>query len=88
LIWESIVQAVAWVFKNHTKDQLATRISFEGNVKDPDVSIWVIIGQVLRNAFIQALYPSLENSVNIKSVSDDKKETKLSKAFKESAKQK
>jgi len=85
LIWESIVQAVAWVFKNHTKDQLATRISFEGNVKDPDVSIWVIIGQVLRNAFIQALYPSLENSVNIKSVSDDKKETKLSKAFKESA---
>jgi len=42
----------------------------------------------LRNAFIQALYPSLENSVNIKSVSDDKKETKLSKAFKESAKQK
>src|SRR5207244_7937252 len=84
LIWESLVQAVAWVFKNHPKDQLATRINFEGSVKDPSVSVWAIIGQVLRNAFIQALYPSLENSVNIKSVSNDKKETKMSKDFKES----
>ncbi|HEY4289814.1 MAG TPA: hypothetical protein VGN00_22090 [Puia sp.] len=42
---------------------------------------WYIIGQLLRNAFVQALYPSLENSVNIDNVEDGNKNTKLSKAY-------
>jgi hypothetical protein len=41
---------------------------FEGNIKNPNIDIWYLISQVLKNAFIQALYPSLENSVNINSV--------------------
>ena len=80
-IWESFVQAIAWIFKNHSKDQLATRITFEGDVNKPDIDIWYLIGQVLRNAFIQAIYPSLENSININSADKDKKETILSKEF-------
>ncbi len=84
LIWESVVQAVAWVFKNHAKDQLATKVEFEGNIKNPDIDIWYLLGQVLRNAFIQALYPSLENTVNISAVSDKKKDTKLSREFEKS----
>lgn len=40
-------------------------MEFEGNIKKPNIDIWELIGQVLKNAFIQALYPSLENSVNI-----------------------
>jgi hypothetical protein len=87
LIWESVVQAVAWIFKNHSKDQLATKIEFEGNVNNPDIDIWYLLGQVLRNAFIQALYPSLENSVNIRSVSGKKEETKLSTEFEKSKKE-
>ncbi|MCW3120012.1 MAG: hypothetical protein JWM28_4094 [Chitinophagaceae bacterium] len=86
LLWETVVQTVAWVFKNHPKDQLATRISFEGDVKNPDINVWYLIGQVLRNAFIQALYPSLENSVNINSAGDDKKQTILSNEFEKSKK--
>jgi hypothetical protein len=85
LIWESVVQAVAWVFKNHSKDQLATKVEFEGNINNPDINVWFLLGQVLRNAFIQALYPSLENSVSIGSVSGKKEEdTKLSQQFKNS----
>ncbi len=82
LVWESVVQAVTWVFKNHKKDQLATRITFEGDLKDPQINVWYLIGQVLRNAFIQALYPSLENSVSINAKKgDEKKSTKLSREF-------
>jgi hypothetical protein len=89
IAYEAVVQAVAWVFKNHPKDQLATRAEFEGNIKDPNVDVWTVIGQVLRNAFIQALYPSLENSVNINSL-DNKNEmpkSDLGKAYEKSSKE-
>ena len=75
-LWEQIVGAITWIFKNHQKDQLATQIDFEGSVKNPNTDIWDIISEVLRNAFIQALYPSLENSVNINSVGKDTGEKK------------
>ena len=90
LAWKALIGTVAWVFKNHSKDQLATRVEFEGNVKSPDVNVWYIIGQVFRNAFIQALYPSLENSVNINSVkvADQNNNTILKKAFNQSKKKK
>ena len=87
LAYKAVISAVTWVFKNHSKDQLATRAEFEGNLKDPDINVWYIVGQLLRNAFIQALYPSLENSININTVGegDDKgKDTKLAKAYKDS----
>jgi hypothetical protein len=72
LAWEALIGAVNWVVKNKGKDQLATRADFEGELKDPDISTWYIIGQMLRNGFIQALYPELENSINIKSVDEVK----------------
>jgi hypothetical protein len=80
IVYEAVVEAVAWVFKNHNKEQLATKVEFEGNIKKPDIDIWYLIGQVLKNAFIQALYPSLENSININSVGgDDAKNSPLKK---------
>ncbi|HVY74063.1 MAG TPA: DUF748 domain-containing protein [Puia sp.] len=86
LAWEGVVGGVAWVFKNHDKDQLATKAEFEGRIKDPNVDIWYIIGQVLRNAFIQALYPSLENSININLVGkgEDAPDSDMKKAYEKS----
>jgi hypothetical protein len=81
LAWEALIGAVNWVVKNKSKDQLATRVDFEGDLKDPDISTWYIIGQMLRNGFIQALYPSLENSININSVDDVKSGTKLGQSY-------
>jgi len=72
LIWQSLIALTAWVFKNHPNDQLATKIDFAGEIKGPNISIWALIGQTLRNAFIQALYPSLENSITIKQVDEVK----------------
>jgi hypothetical protein len=76
IVWEGIIELGAWIFKNHPKDQLATQVSFEGNLDKPDIDTWSIIGQTLYNAFIQALYPSIENSISINSPA--KKEEKKS----------
>jgi Domain of Unknown Function (DUF748) len=75
IAYEAVVEAIAWIFKNHNKDQLATKVEFEGNIKKPDVDIWNVIGEVLNNAFIQALYPSLENSVSLNSLTGKKSES-------------
>jgi hypothetical protein len=37
LAWEAVVGSVAWVFKNHGKDQLATKVEFEGSLKSPHI---------------------------------------------------
>jgi hypothetical protein len=91
LAWEAVIGSVAWIFKNHGKDQLATKVTFEGNLKSPKVNVLDIIGQVLHNAFIQALYPSLENSVSINSVAAEeqkKPKTFLGKIFNHSGSKK
>jgi hypothetical protein len=75
IAYEAVVEAVAWVFKNHNKEQLATKVDFEGNIKNPNIDIWQLIGQVLKNAFIQALYPSLENSVSLNSLNGKKNQS-------------
>src|SRR5664279_506362 len=80
IAYEAVVEAVAWIFKNHNKEQLATKVEFEGNIKNPNIDIWQIIGQVFKNAFIQALYPSLENSVNINSLNGEPKDSPIKKA--------
>jgi hypothetical protein len=82
LAWEAVVGAVAWILNNHKKDQIATKAEFTGSIDNPDVDVWVIIGQLLRNAFIQALYPSLENTVNLNAVEKkEEKQTFLQKIF-------
>ena len=73
IAYEAVVGAVDRIFKNHNKEQLATRVEFEGNIKNPNIDIWELIGEVLKNAFIQALYPSLENSVNIGLLNKEKR---------------
>jgi len=68
LFWETIVGAVTGLFENQEKDQLAAKIPFSGNFEDPDANIWSTIGSVLENAFIRALIPSIEGSVNLEQV--------------------
>jgi hypothetical protein len=60
VIWETIVAGVAEVLKNQPKDQIATRIPLSGDVSNPDAGIFATIGNLLRNAYIQALFPSFD----------------------------
>lgn len=81
--WEGLAGGASEVLENQPKDQFATKIPFEGRLDDPKANIWVTITNVLQNAFINALQPSIDNDINIGSVEKKKKEKKtlLQKVF-------
>jgi hypothetical protein len=60
IIWESTVAGVAEILKNEPTDQIATRIPLSGQIGNPDADIFATIGSLLRNAYIQALFPSFD----------------------------
>ncbi len=82
-LWEGVVGGVAQLFKNQRKDQLATKIPFEGDIKEPETNVWFVIGNLLQNAFIQAIQPSLDHEVSLGTVGTKKEEKKtfLEKVF-------
>ncbi len=82
-IWEAFAGGLGQVFKNQDKDQIATKIPFQGDLKNPNTNIWYAIMNILRNAFIQAIMPSIDNEINIDAVDNPKKEDKtfLQKIF-------
>ncbi|MGB4832857.1 MAG: DUF748 domain-containing protein [Chitinophagales bacterium] len=70
-IWEHTVGGLGAVLKNQRENQVATKVDMNGTFDNPDISGLEVILQVLRNAFIQALLPTIDNEINIKSVNDD-----------------
>lgn len=84
-LYEQLVGAAGVIFKNQKEDQVATKVDIEGDFKNPEINILDAIWEVLRNAFIQALIPSIDHMINLKSVEtenpDDKKNL-LQKIFK------
>jgi hypothetical protein len=65
-LWEAVVGATAEVFEDQTHDRVATRIPIRGTVENPDASFWTTLGNVVRNAFLDAFQPTLEGSVGDK----------------------
>lgn len=81
ILWETLVAGVAEVLQNHREDQLATKVSIKGTFNDPSVNLWRAISYVLRNAFVHALKPSIDNSININKMDDEKNKTLLERIF-------
>jgi hypothetical protein len=81
--WEALAGGTSEVLENQPKDQFATKIPFEGKLDDPQANIWITIANVIQNAFINALQPSIDNEINIGSVEKEKNEKKtfLQKVF-------
>lgn len=67
-IWEGLVGTVGDVLTNPSKDQVATKLEFSGNLDGPRANIFYAVIDLLRNAFIQALQPALDNEVSIATV--------------------
>ena len=82
-IWEALAGGASEVLENQPKDQFATKIPFEGKLDNPQANIWQTIANILQNAFINALQPSIDNEINIGSIDNKKKEKKtfLQKVF-------
>lgn len=68
LVWEALVAGVTEILTNQPKDQFAAKIPMSGKFTDPDVGVVGAIVSILQNAFIQALQPSLDNTITIGNV--------------------
>ncbi len=75
-VYEQIVGAAGVLLRNQKKDQVATKVKIEGDFNNPKTNTIDAIWEVLRNAFIQALLPSVDNEINLKSVNTEKPEEK------------
>ena len=75
-LWEYIVGGVGVIFKNQKEDQVATKVRIEGDFSNPQTYTLDAIFEVLRNAFIQALLPSIDHEININSVGKKQPEDK------------
>ncbi|MEI9917612.1 MAG: DUF748 domain-containing protein [Bacteroidota bacterium] len=82
-MWEGFAGLIGQGFRNHPKDQVATKIPFRGNIKDPNSNIWYAISEILQNAFISAIQPSIDHEISIATVDTKKEEKKtlLEKVF-------
>ena len=83
-LWEGVIGFAGQIFKNQKKDQIATKVPLEGTFKKAETDIWYSIVVVLRNAFVEALRPSIDNEINIASVDNPPQEEKkgfLKKVF-------
>lgn len=82
-VWEASVGGVGQVLTNPSKDQVATKIFFSGDMGKSNTNIGYAIMSVLRNAFIQALHPAIDNEINLASVNSPRtqKKTLLQKIF-------
>jgi hypothetical protein len=75
VFWQAIVGGVVEIFKNHPKDQLATKVPISDSYINSSVGIWTATATLLQNAFIHALVPKLDQHVTVDQVekNEDKK---------------
>lgn len=81
ILWETVVASTAEILQNQRTGELATKIPINGTFDDPDINTWHAISYVLRNAFLHALRPSLDNTININRLKDKDKKTLLERVF-------
>jgi Domain of Unknown Function (DUF748) len=62
--WQAILGATTGVLKNQSRDQFGTLIPFTGDLSQPNTEILSTIGNVLRNAFVRAYLPRLQNGTS------------------------
>jgi len=82
-LWEVIVGAAAMVLKNQHENQIATKIPMEGDFNNPKTDLLESILKVLSNAFVSALMPSINNEINLQSVTEPEKKKNIFQRVKE-----
>jgi hypothetical protein len=80
---EAGIGLVSMIFKNHAKDQVATKIPVSGSLEDPKVNVWRTIMNALRNAFVEAINPKLDGTVEMGKLAETEEVLKSRKKRKE-----
>jgi len=82
ILWETLIGTTAEIFQNQKKEQLATKVPIGGKFEKPNTSIWIAVNYVLKNAFVNALKPAIDYTINIANVEEIKEDkTFLQKVF-------
>ena len=72
-IYEGIVGTAGTILTNPRKDQVATKVELKGKLSDVRTSGIYAVIQLLRNAFIQALVPAIDQDISINDVGEVEK---------------
>jgi hypothetical protein len=75
-LWEGVSGTVTEVFENQSEETFATKIPLKGEIENPKANIWFAIVQILENAFINALQPSIDQQINLAAVDQEQQEKK------------
>jgi hypothetical protein len=67
-VWEGAADAVTELFENQKKETVATKIPLRGQIGDPKANIFFAIIEILQNAFVNALQPSIDRQINLRTV--------------------
>ncbi|MGY5353157.1 DUF748 domain-containing protein [Wenyingzhuangia sp. IMCC45533] len=63
VLWESVVSFFKFAIKNQKKDTVATKIPLEGDLNSVGPDIWKTVGNIFKNAWIQAFKNQVDDSV-------------------------
>jgi hypothetical protein len=61
---ELLLGGASHLFRNSRTQQVATEVDLSGKLSSPGISTWQAIGQVLHNAFIQAIRPGFDRAIH------------------------
>ena len=60
-VWEWFVSSFATIFKNHPRNEVATKIPFSGEFRNLDVHVWQTLRNLLHHAFVHPLQKKLDS---------------------------
>lgn len=82
LAWQNIVGGVNALLENNKTEKTGTKLPIKGRFDQPNPGLWTAISYTLKNAFVFALKPSIDNEIDIGKVEQEaKKKTFLQKIF-------
>lgn len=64
-IYEKVVEEVGDLLENEKREEVVTVARISGSTSDPDSSTWEIIGKLLENAFVDAIFPGFEGAIRV-----------------------
>lgn len=59
-LYKGTVNWLSKIFTNKETQKAGTQAEFQGKINDPNISLLSIVGQLLKNAFIEALLPKID----------------------------
>jgi len=62
-LYEGIVNVAAKILKNRPRREVAAVMNVWGRLDQPQIRVWEVVQDLLRNAFIEAIFPGFESDV-------------------------